>query len=85
MPIRCALTQVIANLLMNAAKYTDPGGRIRLMAKRQGNELIRAVADNGIGLAADALPGLFDMFVQVKEARDRHARGLGSAWRSPDA
>jgi CheY-like chemotaxis protein len=62
---------------MNAAKYTDPGGRIRLVAKRQGNELILTVADNGIGLAADALPGLFDMFVQVKEARDRHAGGLG--------
>lgn len=74
-PVR--LTQVIANLLMNAAKYTDPGGRIRLVAKRQGNELILTVADNGIGLAADALPGLFDMFVQVKEARDRHAGGLG--------
>ncbi len=71
------MTQVIANLLMNAAKYTDPGGRLRLTAKREGEVLTVAVADNGIGLAADALPGLFDMFVQVKEARDRHAGGLG--------
>jgi PAS domain S-box-containing protein len=74
-PVR--LTQVIANLLLNAAKYTDPGGRIRLTAKRAGSELFLTVADDGIGLAADALSGLFDMFVQVKEAQDRHAGGLG--------
>ena len=74
-PVR--MTQVIANLLMNAAKYTDPGGSIRLTAKHENDELTLSVADNGIGLEAGALPGLFDMFVQVKEARDRHAGGLG--------
>lgn len=74
-PVR--MTQVIANLLMNAAKYTDVGGRIRLTARREGDELILSVADNGIGLDRAALPRLFDMFVQVEEARDRHEGGLG--------
>src|SRR5580704_9555065 len=74
-PVR--MTQVIANLLMNAAKYTDPGGSIRLTATRESDELTLSVADNGIGLEADSLPRLFDMFVQVTEARDRHAAGLG--------
>jgi PAS domain S-box-containing protein len=74
-PVR--MTQVIANLLMNAAKYTDPGGTIRLTATRESDELTLSVADNGIGLEADSLPRLFDMFVQVTEARDRHAAGLG--------
>jgi PAS domain S-box-containing protein len=71
------MTQVIANLLMNAAKYTDVGGRIRLSATCEANELTISVADNGIGVSADALPRLFDMFVQVEEARDRHEGGLG--------
>jgi PAS domain S-box-containing protein len=74
-PVR--MTQVIANLLMNAAKYTDVGGRIRLTAKCEADELILSVADNGIGLDPAALPRLFDMFVQIEEARDRHEGGLG--------
>jgi len=74
-PVR--MTQVIANLLMNAAKYTDVGGRIRLTARREGDELILSVADNGIGLDREALPRLFDMFVQVEETRNRHEGGLG--------
>jgi PAS domain S-box-containing protein len=74
-PVR--MTQVIANLLMNAAKYTDVGGRIRLAAKREADELVLSVADNGIGLDRAALPRLFDMFVQIEEARDRHEGGLG--------
>jgi PAS domain S-box-containing protein len=74
-PVR--MSQVIANLLMNAAKYTDVGGKICLTAKREADMLILSVADSGIGLDADTLPGLFDMFVQVKGARDRHEGGLG--------
>jgi two-component system CheB/CheR fusion protein len=74
-PVR--MTQVIANLLTNAAKYTDVGGRIRLTASREGDEVILSVADNGIGLDRAALPRLFDMFVQIEEARDRHEGGLG--------
>jgi PAS domain S-box-containing protein len=74
-PVR--MTQVIANLLMNAAKYTDEGGTIRLLAKRESNELVLSVVDNGIGLDQQALPRVFDMFVQVEEARDRHEGGLG--------
>jgi len=71
------MTQVIANLLMNAAKYTDAGGTIRLTATRTDDQLTVSVADNGIGLEPRALPRLFDMFVQIEEARDRHEGGLG--------
>jgi PAS domain S-box-containing protein len=74
-PVR--MTQVIANLLMNAAKYTDDGGTIRLSATRAANELILSVTDNGVGLGAQTLPRLFDMFVQVEETRNRHQGGLG--------
>ncbi len=74
-PVR--MTQVIANLLMNAAKYTDDGGTIRLSATRKADELILSVADNGVGLGAQTLPRLFDMFVQVEETRNRHQGGLG--------
>ena len=74
-PVR--MTQVIANLLMNAAKYTDDGGTIRLSATRHANDLILSVADNGVGLDAQTLPRLFDMFVQVEETRNRHQAGLG--------
>jgi PAS domain S-box-containing protein len=71
------MTQVIANLLMNAAKYTDAGGTIQLTATRVAERLTVSVADNGIGLEAQALPRLFDMFVQIEDARDRHEGGLG--------
>jgi PAS domain S-box-containing protein len=71
------MTQVIANLLMNAAKYTDAGGTIQLTAMRAADRLTVSVTDNGIGLEAQALPRLFDMFVQIEEARDRHEGGLG--------
>jgi PAS domain S-box-containing protein len=74
-PVR--MTQVIANLLMNAAKYTDDGGTIRLSATREAKALILSVADNGVGLGAQTLPRLFDMFVQVEETRILHQGGLG--------
>lgn len=74
-PIR--LTQVIANLLTNAAKYTNNGGRIRLQARADGQEAVLTVEDNGIGIAADMLPRLFDRFVQERQALDRSRGGLG--------
>jgi PAS domain S-box-containing protein len=74
-PVR--LAQVLANLLTNAAKYTDAGGHIRLTAERQGGELVVAVRDNGIGLAAEHLPRLFEMFSQVAPALERSQGGLG--------
>jgi PAS domain S-box-containing protein len=74
-PLR--LSQVIGNLLTNAAKYTDPHGRIELRAHVEDAELVIAVGDNGIGLSEEALPRLFTMFSQVNSAIDRAEGGLG--------
>jgi signal transduction histidine kinase len=74
-PVR--LTQVIANLITNAAKYTNNGGRIRVQARAEHGEAVLAVEDNGIGIAADMLARLFDRFVQEKQALDRSRGGLG--------
>jgi CheY-like chemotaxis protein len=74
-PLR--LAQVISNLLTNAAKYTDPEGRIRLHAVRDAEAVTISVSDNGIGIPADAIQGVFAMFSQVKSAQDRSDGGLG--------
>jgi len=74
-PVR--LTQVIGNLLTNAAKYTPPGGRISLSGERDDNTTILRVRDNGIGIAADMLPHIFDLFVQADHAATRSQGGLG--------
>jgi two-component system, chemotaxis family, CheB/CheR fusion protein len=74
-PVR--LAQVLANLLINAAKYTDPGGRIELEARRKGGELIMAVRDNGIGISADMMPRVFTLFAQASPALERSEGGLG--------
>jgi signal transduction histidine kinase len=71
------LAQVVANLLTNAAKYTDKGGHIRLTAEQQGDQIVLSVKDTGIGIAADHLPRVFDMFSQVASAIDRSQGGLG--------
>jgi len=71
------LTQVFSNLLINAAKYTDAGGRIQLRARPQGNEVLVSVSDNGIGIPADMLPRVFDMFFQSHAAVARAEGGLG--------
>jgi CheY-like chemotaxis protein len=71
------MTQVVANLLHNAAKYTPAGGRIHLNAERQGEELVITVRDNGIGLKPDMLHRVFDLFVQVDPGSDRAQGGLG--------
>jgi signal transduction histidine kinase/DNA-binding response OmpR family regulator len=71
------LVQVVSNLLTNAAKYTDPGGEIRVRARRAGGEIVLSVADTGAGIPADLLPVLFDAFVQGSRTMDRHAGGLG--------
>jgi PAS domain S-box-containing protein len=72
------LSQVVGNLLTNAAKYTPPGGRIELRADVQGAEVCIRVRDNGIGIAPDSIPSVFDMFSQIgrRPGDDRHA-GLG--------
>jgi CheY-like chemotaxis protein len=71
------LAQVISNLLNNAAKYTEKGGHIWLTAEREGNEAVVSVRDTGIGIAAEHLPHLFQMFSQVAPALERSQGGLG--------
>jgi PAS domain S-box-containing protein len=71
------LTQVVTNLLDNAAKYTDPGGRIWLSAEREGDEVAIRVRDTGIGIAPDVLPHIFDMFTQAGMSLERSHGGLG--------
>ncbi len=75
-PVR--LAQVLSNLLTNAAKYTDPPGRIALTARVVGGDTLRiSVKDNGIGLSPAALAHIFQMFSQVEDAYSRSEGGLG--------
>jgi PAS domain S-box-containing protein len=74
-PIR--LAQVFANLLNNAAKYTERGGHIWLTAERHDGDVIVSVRDTGIGIAANHLPRLFEMFSQAAPALERSQGGLG--------
>jgi CheY-like chemotaxis protein/two-component sensor histidine kinase len=72
------LSQVLANLVNNAAKYTPPGGRITLSARIRGDSDVEIrVCDTGIGIAADMLPKVFDLFAQADRARDMSQGGLG--------
>ncbi|WP_208278947.1 hybrid sensor histidine kinase/response regulator [Massilia oculi] len=71
------IAQVVANLLNNAAKYTPARGRIRLSVRRDGSEAVVAVSDTGVGIAGDALAGVFDMFSQIGRTVDRSQGGLG--------
>jgi PAS domain S-box-containing protein len=74
-PVRMA--QVLANLLSNAAKYTETAGKIWLTAKPEDGEVAISVRDDGIGIAPDMLPRLFDMFMQVAPGKSRSQGGLG--------
>ena len=74
-PVR--LAQVLANLLNNAAKYTEPGGRIDLELIRSGSEAVFSVRDNGVGISAEKLSAVFDLFTQVDHSLDRAQGGLG--------
>ncbi len=74
-PIR--LAQVFENLLTNACKFTEPGGRIRLTAERQEHDVVVTVEDTGVGIPPDMLPKVFDLFTQVDGSLDRSAGGLG--------
>ena len=71
------LAQILSNLLNNAAKYTNRGGRLCLTARVEQRTLIVDVADNGIGIAPDMLDHVFDMFVQVDSTLARTNAGLG--------
>jgi len=71
------LAQALANLLNNAAKYTEPGGRIRLGAELRADELCIRVSDDGMGIDAELLPHVFDLFFQSATTPDRTHGGLG--------
>ena len=71
------LAQVFANLLSNAAKYTPRGGRVEIHARRDHEDIVIDVADNGQGLAGDLVPHVFDLFVQGPRSADRREGGLG--------
>ena len=74
-PVRFA--QIFANLLTNAAKYTDQGGRIAIGAACRDGRVHVSVRDNGVGIEAEVLPHVFDMFLQRPQSIDRSHGGLG--------
>jgi signal transduction histidine kinase/DNA-binding response OmpR family regulator len=71
------LAQVLTNLLNNAAKYTPEGGRISISVAREGRQAVFRVRDSGIGIRADMLASVFDLFTQAERALDRSQGGLG--------
>jgi PAS domain S-box-containing protein len=74
-PVR--LTQVFSNLLINAAKYTNPKGQIDLKVVTEGNEVVISIRDNGVGIPAELMPRLFTLFTQARPALERSEGGLG--------
>jgi CheY-like chemotaxis protein len=74
---RTRLVQVISNILNNAAKYTAPGGRIVLAVTAGDGQVSVAVRDNGVGIAPEVLPYIFDLFTQAERTPDRSQGGLG--------
>jgi signal transduction histidine kinase len=71
------LEQVFVNLLLNAAKYTPSGGVVRLSLEREAGEAVVRICDNGVGIAADVLPRVFDLFVQADPSSRHAGAGLG--------
>ena len=71
------LTQVVANLLNNAAKFQDEGGQISVTVAQEGSDAIVRIADRGIGIPAQTLPRVFDLFAQAEKPIDRAEGGLG--------
>lgn len=71
------MTQVLSNLLTNAAKYTEPGGRVIVSAAIEGGMAVIRIRDNGIGMAPEFLPNIFEMFAQEPQALNRARGGLG--------
>ena len=74
-PVR--ISQVVSNLLSNAAKYTPQGGRVNVAAHVENDEVVVTVRDNGVGIAADMLAAVFEMFTQVARSIERANGGLG--------
>jgi PAS domain S-box-containing protein len=74
-PLR--LAQVFGNLLVNAVKFTPPGGAIRLSARVEGDILVATVRDDGMGIAPEQLDSIFELFVQLDRSLERNQAGLG--------
>jgi signal transduction histidine kinase/DNA-binding response OmpR family regulator len=74
-PVR--LTQIFGNLLNNAAKYTNSGGHVSLAARGEGDAVVVGIRDDGIGIAAESLPGLFQMFYRGTDGSSRGGLGIG--------
>jgi CheY-like chemotaxis protein/two-component sensor histidine kinase len=74
-PVR--LAQVVGNLLNNACKFTDKGGQIWLTGEREGDQVVIRVRDSGVGIAAEQLPHIFEMFMQIDTSLERSVSGLG--------
>jgi PAS domain S-box-containing protein len=74
-PVR--LTQIFANLLNNAANYTEPGGRVSIAVEPVGDTAVVTVRDNGVGIPANMLPRIFDLFTQVDQSARPRRSGLG--------
>ncbi|MEW7847512.1 ATP-binding protein [Massilia aurea] len=74
---RTRLIQVVSNLLSNAIRYTDSGGTIRIGLEKRGATAVLRVSDNGMGIAPELMPRLFDLYVQAERSTDRTGGGLG--------
>ena len=74
---RTRLVQVVSNILNNAVKYTAPGGSIGLAVTTEGDKVLVTVRDNGVGIAPEVLPYIFDLFTQAERTPDRSQGGLG--------
>ena len=71
------ITQMLANLLANAVKYSPPGSQVRLRAERDGKEAVLTVIDHGVGMTKEVLERAFDLFYQADETLDRRQSGMG--------
>jgi two-component system CheB/CheR fusion protein len=71
------LEQAVGNLLNNAAKFTDPGGEIRITMERRKSEVVLSARDNGIGIPRETLPNIFEIFFQADRSLDRSRGGIG--------
>jgi signal transduction histidine kinase len=74
---RTRLAQVVANLLTNAARYSEPGGSIRVRAFTDGEQVVLCIEDSGIGIAPELLPRIYELFAQAKQTAERGSGGLG--------
>jgi signal transduction histidine kinase/DNA-binding response OmpR family regulator len=71
------LGQILSNLLVNAAKYTDPNGEVWFSVVREGDDVVYQIKDSGIGIGPDLLPNVFDLFAQAHRSLHRAEGGLG--------